>query len=87
MPGRVVVGGGGGQLGRGGGVLQDNDDADVTPYGRPDFVALGLKNKRDALRKTRAAVPTAREWLPREYHFIEVGSTFPLSLEGAGEIT
>ena len=26
-----------------GGVLHDNDDADVTPKGRPDFVALGLK--------------------------------------------
>ena len=27
------------------GVLHDdNDNADVTPYGRPDFVALGLNN-------------------------------------------
>ncbi len=38
---------GGSRVGVGEGVLHDdNDDADVTPSGRPDFVTLGLITKK-----------------------------------------
>ena len=50
-----------GVMWRGGGVLQDDnkkDDTDVTPQGRPDFVALGRKMQGSRRRRKKTFLST-----------------------------